>query len=216
MSCKLGVRRVGPAALLIFCAGLLVPVFAQAEEAISASPIASRPWSVGTSMIMLANLVPMDEPPHFYQLNIGYQLTPQDRLSVEAMTWRYYRPLGIPYGDSFDAPEEAYPGHIREYGIGLDYQRLLWRGVYTSLTAVPFWREYYDTRNQKIGNGSQLFLTLRFGYHFQVKNRFFIEPSVAFTAWPVKTNVPEGFATMDKKWPSYFLFEPGLHFGLLF
>jgi hypothetical protein len=44
----------------------------------------------------------------------------------------------------------------------------------------------------------------------------FIDPSIAFTCWPVKTNVPESFAAMDRKWPSYFLFEPGLHFGIVF
>ena len=62
-----------------------------------------------------------------------------------------------------------------------------------------------------------LFMTYRLGYHVQLfKNRFFIEPSVAMTHWPVKTNVPESFARLDSKWPSYFLFEPGLHFGVKF
>jgi hypothetical protein len=213
---RLSLRVFKPVAGLAFLACSLMAGAAQAEESATGSSSASRPFSVGTSMFTLMNLVPMDEPPHFYQLNFGYQLTSNDRLSVEAMTWRYYRPLGIPYGEAYESPDEAYPGHIREYGIGLDYQRILWNGVYSSLTAVPFWREYYDTHNRKIGNGSQLFLTLRFGYHFLIKDRVFIEPSIAFTCWPVKTNVPESFAAMDRKWPSYFLFEPGLHFGIVF
>lgn len=174
----------------------------------------TRPYYVGTSLFMLANLVPDDYPPAFFQLNAGYRITPDDTLSVEAMTWRYYHPLGVPWGPSHGSPDEAYPGHIREYGVGLAYQRFLWKGIYSSLSAIPFWREYYDAADRKIGDGFQLFLTLRVGYHLDLFDRVFVEPSVAFTAWPVSTNVPESFAALDGKWPSYFLFEPGFHLGV--
>jgi hypothetical protein len=46
--------------------------------------------------------------------------------------------------------------------------------------------------------------------------RFFLEPSVAVTHWPIDRNAPVDFATVDDRWPSYFLFEPGLHFGVKF
>jgi hypothetical protein len=76
---------------------------------------------------------------------------------------------------------------------------------------------YVDENNRKIQDGYQLFMTYRLGYNFQFyKNRFFIEPSVAITHWPIKTNVPESFAIMEDEWPSYFLCEPGLHFGINF
>jgi hypothetical protein len=39
-------------------------------------------------------------------------------------------------------------------------------------------------------------------------------PSVAFQRWPVDTNAPEDSAERDPCWPNYFLFEPGLHFGV--
>jgi len=171
---------------------------------------------VGSSLFVLANLVPDEYPPAFYQLNAGYLVTPRDRLSVQAITWRYYHPLGIPYGPSFMSPKEAYPGHVREYGIGVGYQRFLWNGLYSSVEAVPLMRRYYDSQDREIGKGFQLFLTLRGGYHVDLLDRVFLEPSIAFNQWPVATNVPDGFAAQDRKWPSYFLFEPGLHVGVEF
>ncbi|MEX2591730.1 MAG: hypothetical protein WD426_03075 [Anditalea sp.] len=78
-------------------------------------------------------------------------------------------------------------------------------------------QKYVDKDNLKIQNGYQLFMTYRLGYHFELlKNRLFIEPSVAITHWPINTNVPESFAKLESQWPNYFLFEPGLHFGIKF
>ena len=96
-----------------------------------------EPCFIGTSLFTLMNLAPDDQPPHFYQVNIGYMLTPKDRLSVEAITWRYYHPLGIPWGESRESADKAYPGHVREFGVGLEYQRLLTKGFYSSISAVP-------------------------------------------------------------------------------
>ncbi len=203
-------------AVIVFAVSLLFVATAQGEEARPALNSVSRPYSVSTSLFTLANLVPDDYPPYFFQLNVGYQLTPNDRLSIEAITWRYYHPLGVPYGDSFGSTSEAYPGHVREYGLGLAYQRKKWKGIYASAEAVPLWRQFYDEQDQKIGDGFQLFLTLRFGYYLEFWDRLFIEPSVAFNYWPIATGGPSGFAARDEKWPSYFLFEPGLHLGVVF
>ena len=191
-----------------------------ASPALHAEPTPERPrteprrYWVGTSLFMLANLVPMDHPPFFFQLNAGYRLTARDRISIEAMTWRYYHPLGIPYGDSYQSDEHAYPGHVREYGVGPAYQRFLWNGLYTSLSVVPFLRQYHDADGRRIGNGFQLFMTFRLGYHVRLFDRVFVEPSIAATYWPVSTNVPPGFAARDRGWPNYFLWEPGLHVGV--
>ncbi|CAN5457931.1 hypothetical protein BH23BAC3_BH23BAC3_25590 [soil metagenome] len=173
---------------------------------------------IGSSMFMLGNFIP-DDPnsPDFVQLNFGYQINPRDVVSVELNTCKYAWPLGIPFGDSFQAPEEKYPGYIREFGVALVYQRFLWKGAYTSVHAMNALQHYVDDENKKIQNGYQLFLTYRLGYHFQFfNNRFFIEPGIAVTHWPINTNVPESFANLESKWPNYFLFEPGLHFGIKF
>jgi len=177
---------------------------------------ASHPCYVGTSLFMLANLASDDQPPHFYQVNVGYQLTPKDRLSVEAITWRYYHPLGIPWGESRESADKAYPGHVREFGVGLEYQRLLAKGLYSSISAIPFFRRYYDAQNEKIDNGMQLYFTARVGYHVRLLDRLFLEPSLAFNYWPVSTNVPDAFKAQDERWHSYFLAEPGLNVGFRF
>jgi hypothetical protein len=173
-------------------------------------------FHVGTSLFTLVSLVPSETNPHFVQLNAGYRVTQRDVLSVEAITWRYHEPLGVPYGPSKGAPEEAYPGHVTEAGVGLAYQRMIWRGFYGSLSAIPFWRRFVDEAGEGQGNGFQLFMTLRLGWHIPVWGGLFIEPSIAMTMWPVSTGAPEGFATLDSRWPSYFLFEPGLHAGFRF
>lgn len=170
---------------------------------------------VGSSLFVLMNLVPLKNPPFFYQLNYGYRLTPNDVVSVEAITWRYYAPLGIPYGSSYESPDEAFPGSVRAYGVGVAYQRFLWQGLYSAIHALPMSQAYYDTAGEKLGSGFQLFLTLRVGYHLELfSNRFFVEPSVACTYWPINTNLPDSFLKKEGKWPNYFLFEPGLHFGV--
>jgi hypothetical protein len=174
---------------------------------------------VGSTLFMLiGNVVPDDpNPPDFVQLNFGYRHTPKDVFSVELKTWKYAWPLGIPYGDSRTDEVEKYPGFVRSFGIGLVYQRFLWKGAYASIDAMNTLQRYVDAQDQQIQNGYQLFMTYRLGYHFQfLRNRFFFEPSIAVTHWPVNTNVPESFASLEKKWPNYFLMEPGLHFGINF
>jgi hypothetical protein len=170
---------------------------------------------IGSSMFMLANLFPNSA--NFYQLNYGYRLTPKDVLSIEAKTWTYPAPLGIPYGSSFGSKEEKYPGSVKSVGVALAYQRFLWRDFYTAAHAASFLQTYRNEKKEKIQNGYQLFCTFRLGYHLKLfKNRFFIEPSIAATYWPINTNMPESFRKMETKWPNYFLFEPGLHFGVKF
>jgi hypothetical protein len=167
-----------------------------------------RPF-VGTSAFMLVNLVPSDDPPNFVQLNFGLRLSPNDTISLEAITWQHFRPLGIQYWQSGD----PYPGKVRDFGVGVAYQRFLWRGAYAAVHAVPFVQQYIDEDGDVIQTGFQLFMTLRFGYHFSAfSDLFFVEPSIAFTSW-VNTNVPASFQEQDDRWGSYFLFEPGLHFG---
>ncbi|MBL4688564.1 MAG: hypothetical protein JKY37_28510 [Nannocystaceae bacterium] len=172
-----------------------------------------RRHSIGTSAFVLMNVIPLDDRPSFYQLNYAYRITPKDVISVEAITWKYYGPIGRQYWDSGD----NYPGSVRSVGVGVAYQRFLWRGLYVGAHALPLLQTYLDVDNKKIQRGFQLFLTARLGYHVQLfNNRVFIEPSVAFTSWPIYTNLPDSFAQEEDKWSKFFLFEPGLHFGVKF
>lgn len=174
-------------------------------------------YFVGSSAFMLANFDDSDTNPHFYQLNLGYRLTETDTLAVEFITWRYHAPIGIPYGDKKSDPAERFPGYVKSTGIALAYQRFVWDKVYTAIHTAFFDQEFFDTADQKIGTGDQVFMTFRIGYHFSLFNdRFFIEPNLALTYWPVNTGLPESFREKDRKWPNTFFPEPGLHFGFTF
>ncbi len=177
-----------------------------------------KPHSIGSSLFVLYNLVPDDRPPFFYQLNYKYRITAMDALSVEAITWTYHAPVGISYfSGSMGSSDADFPGSVRAHGLGVAYQRFLWRDFYSSIHALPLRQTFRDENDNKIQTGFQLFLTLRFGYHVELfDKRVFLEPSVAFTTWPINTNLPDSFALEEDKWQSYFLFEPGMHVGVNF
>jgi hypothetical protein len=176
-----------------------------------------RRHSVGSSLFMLYNLAPIADTPSFYQLNYNFRASLKDVVSLEAITWKYYAPLGIPWGSAMSAAENQYPGSVRSFGLGVAYKRFLWRGVYAAVHALPLHQTYLDESNKAIQRGFQLFITLRAGYHLAFfKERFFIEPSIAATTWPINTNLPADFAAKEKNWRKYFLAEPGLHFGVNF
>jgi hypothetical protein len=173
--------------------------------------VLSRRHSIGSTLALLGNF-DQEYPPHFFQLNYGYRLTRKEIITAEAITWTYYEPLGT-YGSS----DEFYSGKIKAYGLGLGYQRFYWKNLYSTVQATPFLQQFYDSDNERIQNGFQLYLQLRLGYRFEVlKHRWFIEPSAAFNYWPVSTNFPESFKDVESGSPNYFLFEPGLHFGYNF
>ncbi|MCL2327959.1 MAG: hypothetical protein FWC39_05525 [Bacteroidetes bacterium] len=175
-----------------------------------------RRFFIGSSGMMVGNFA-TDEQVQFYQLNFGYRITPKDVISLEAITWRYAWSLGIPYGSSFDAPEEKFPGSIKEYGIGVAYQRFLWKGLYAGIHALNAHQSFRDEDDKQIKTGYQLFMSYRVGYHVSFfKNRFFIEPSVCITHRAFHTKMPESFAVLDNKWSKFFFGEPGLHFGVNF
>lgn len=188
-------------------------VFAQTDSipAQKEKSYSQRRHSIGSTFFLLGNLVPGD-PPYFFLLNYGYQLARKDVIFVEAITWTYYEPLGT-YGSS----GEHYPGRIRAFGIGVGYKRFLWKNFYSTVQATPFLQQFFDVENIEIGNGFQLYLQSRLGYCFKFFNqRWYLEPSVAFNYWPINTNLPTSFKEVEIGTPNYFLFEPGLHFGLKF
>lgn len=171
---------------------------------------------VGSTLFMLGNLAPKNRP-DFIQLNLGYRITGIDIISLELKTWKYGWPLGIPYGNSFEAPEEKFPGHIREYGFALAYQRFVWKGLYAGVHVMNAWQTFVNGDGNKVGNGFQIFNTYRVGYHIKLfKDRFFVQPSIAITHRPYHTKMPDSFKQVDDRWSKFFFGEPGLHFGYNF
>ena len=165
--------------------------------------------SIGVSLFMVLNFFP--DPADYVLVNYGYRLTQKDRVYVEFNSWKYSEPIGT-YGES----EELYPGYVRAFGIGLGYQRFHWKGLYTTVSATPFMKQYFDLEGNKIQKGFQLYLQLMAGYRFEfLKKRLFIEPAYSFKYWPIDTNFPEEFEAIEEGAPNY-IFEPSLIFGFKF
>jgi hypothetical protein len=163
--------------------------------------------SIGSSLFVSFNYI-VEDPADFYQLSYGYQLSPQDNIFVEAITWTYYEPLG-----TYENSEEMYPGKVIAYGIGAGYQRFLWKNAFTSVVATPFLQQFYDSEDKKIQTGLQLYLQFILGYRIELFDaRWYVEPAYAFKYWPVNTNFPSSFEDIEDGAPNY-KFEPSLNFG---
>lgn len=175
-----------------------------------------RRWFVGSTLYLLGNLDKVNNP-EYVQLNVGYRITPKDVVSFRFKRSIYSWPIGIPFGSpSFDAPGKNYPGHARILAPTVGYQRFLWKGAYASVQALNAFEKYLDENNKKIGNGYTLYLDFYLGYQFRFfQNRFFFEPAIGCSYWPVRTNVPESFKSLEKDWPNYFI-QPGFDFGFNF
>lgn len=172
---------------------------------------------VGSQVFVLFANFAFDPSPEYYELNYGYRFSKKDELSIELKTWTYQGPLGRPYGPDYESADSGFPGDVKAYGAGLAYKRLLWKGFYGQFHSTAFRQIYRDQNKETMQKGFQLFNTLRLGYHFKfLKSRWYLAPSIACTNWPINTNLPASFQTEEDKWPSYFLFEPGLQFGFVF
>ncbi len=175
-----------------------------------------KKWFVGSSLFMLGNFDTKNSP-EYVQLNFGYRITPKDVLSLDFKRSVYNFPIGLPFGSpSFDKPGEDYPGRGRILAPTIGYQRFLWKGAFASVHALNAFEKYLDEDDKKIGNGYTLYLNFHLGYQLKFfKNRFFFEPAIGCSYWPVRTNVPESFKAVERKWPNYFI-QPGLNFGFNF
>jgi hypothetical protein len=112
---------------------------------------------------------------------------------------------------------ENYPGRLRETGIGITYQRMLWKGLFAAVEILPLRKTYLDEDKNKIGNGFKLYTSYHVGYHISFfKNRMFIEPQIHCQYWPIDTNIPQGFKEIESRWNNYFLFEPNVYIGVNF
>lgn len=165
--------------------------------------------SIGASFFMLGNF--LADSPDYYLLTYGYRLNQKNRVFAEFNTWKFAEPLGT-YGSS----EAFYPGYVRSFGVGVGFQHFYWKGLFTTIQATPFMKQYFNLDNDKIQNGFQLYLQLIAGYRFEFfKKRWYVEPAYALKYWPVDTNFPTDFAAIDKGTPK-FIFEPSLNFGFKF
>jgi hypothetical protein len=194
--------------------GALVASTAAISSAHAEDRNLDRRHAVGTSLFMFANFLPEPESPDFVFLEYGYAFTADDIVLLQVLTWKYGEPLGFPLEGRMD-----YPGIVRSVGGGLAYQRFVWGNFYLKGEATNFFVRYLDEERRLIQSGYQLYVQLRPGYHwaFQLlETHFYLEPSVSFIAWPINTNRPRAFARAEDRYTPFFLFEPGLNFGVEF
>lgn len=153
-----------------------------------------------------------------YEVHFGYRITPKDMLGIKAVTWKLVAPLGIPWGPHLMNENENYPGELRESGVGVTYERILWKGLYASMEAVPLVKKYLDESGKEITDGFRLYTSYHVGYYLPLfKNRVYVQPQIHCNYWPINTKSPNGFEAKDAKWNNdYFLFEPNIYFGVNF
>lgn len=176
-----------------------------------------KKFFVGSTLFMVANVVPDNNKPDMVYLNVGYRATRRDVVSVEFKTWKYAWPIGIPYGKSFEAEGEGFPGYIRERGVSVNYQRFFGTHAFAQVDVMPAFQTFVDERKTVIDHGFQIFNTYSVGYHLKLfKDRLFLDPSVAITHRPYQSRMPDAFKVVDDRWSRFFYGQPGLHFGVNF
>ncbi|MFT4834467.1 MAG: hypothetical protein ACI83W_001378 [Marinoscillum sp.] len=148
---------------------------------------------IGSTLLMAFTPL-LDPSPRYFQLNYGYAITAKDVISIEAITWAYQAPLGIPLGAELEDKANNFPGSVRAFSGGIAYKRFLWKGLYGQIHSTALRQNYLDEKDERIQSGFQLFNVLRFGYHIDLfNNRWYLEPSLAFISWPINTNFPATF-----------------------
>lgn len=153
------------------------------------------------------------------ELQIKRNLDNKNIIGVKFASWRLFQPMGITWWDGLldklETESEFYPGHVRETGIGITYQRMLWKGLFATVEVLPQYQTYMDMDGKKIGNDFKLYTSYHIGYHiaFGKKKHFFIEPQINCMLWMFDNNAPDGFKQLDEKWRNYFLFEPQIYLG---
>jgi hypothetical protein len=221
------IRQNNLVTLLVPAAALLVPRTSYSQtvegEEAEAAPAETDPedprryrFTASSPYLTFTNFDP--DVATIYELHVGYRITPKDVLSLKAVTWRLHAPLGIPWGPSLMNEDEYYPGTLRETGVGLSYQRFLWKGAYAAVQVVPLAKTYRDEADVVVGKGFRLYTSYHLGWYLPFfHNRLYVEPQVHCNYWPVETASPAAFGPQDEKWGNnYFLFEPNLMLGFNF
>lgn len=211
--------------LLIICLTLCtLNVFAQSNKESFSNNDKKLKYRVSFPAIILGNIGKGGKRTNtkHIEFHVKRELDAKNIIGVKFATWRLFQPMGILWWDGLldkiDSKTEFYPGYLHETGIGVSYQRMLWKGLFASVEVLPQYKTYVDLNNKKIANGFKLYTSYHIGYHlaFGKKKRFFVEPQIHCQNWLIDTNTPAEFKKLDDKWRTYFLFEPNLYVGIKF
>lgn len=177
-----------------------------------------RKFSVSTTYLVFLNSGKESTNTHHYEFHAGYKLTPKDKIGIKAATWKLFAPMGMPIIEQLEFEEQNfYPGRLKETGVGVTYQRILWKGLFASIEILPLKKTYLDENAVELDHGFRLYTSYHLGYQINLfKNRFYIEPQVHCNYWPVDSKGPDGFEEKESHWNNYILFEPNLYIGIKF
>jgi hypothetical protein len=190
----------------------------QTEKGATKETVPYHRFSFSTTYLTFANFGDEKTNTHHYEFHLGYKLTPNDRIGIKVATWKLFAPMGLPIQEQLKFDENNfYPGRLRESGIGVTYQRMIWKGLFATIEILPQLKTYLDENEKKIGNGFKLYTTYHLGYHISLfKHRMYIEPQLHCNYWPIDTKIPQSFNALESKWNNYILFEPNLYIGINF
>ncbi len=209
--------------LLFFCT---LSAFAQTDSTVVKETKVAHKYRVSLPFFTVADIIGggwNDRTSNqMIELHVKRNLDNKNIIGVKFAFWRLFQPMGITWWDGIldklETESEFYPGHVREIGIGITYQRMLWKGLFATVEVLPQFQIYMDLNGDKIRNDFKLYTSYHLGYHieFGKKKRFFIEPQINCMYWMFDNNAPDGFKQLDDKWRNYFLFEPNIYLGINF
>lgn len=203
---------------ILFTFDLLSQTQFNNEMSLNDNTKSHKNYSLSTTYLSLANFGEEKTNTHHYELHIGYEVSDKDKVGIKIATWKLFAPLGMPMQEQLEFDEQNfYPGRLRESGIGITYQRKVWKELFVAAEILPQLKTYYNEDNKKVGDGFKLYTSYHIGYHIPLfRDKFFIDPQIHCQYWPIDTNVPKSFKDNDDEWNNYFLFEPNLYLGLNF
>lgn len=212
--------RIVTTAILLF--SVVLQLYSQNSASlpkhVSVDSVVENRFSVSTTWLSFANFGAEKTNTHHYEFHFKYALSSNDKIGIKVATWRLFAPMGMPMSEQLKFDElNFYPGKLRENGIGITYQRILWKGVFATLEMMPQLKTYFDEDLKKMGTGFKLYTSYHVGYHLSLfKSRLFVEPQIHCQYWPIDTNTPQSFKEKESPWNNYFLFEPNLYIGFNF
>lgn len=209
--------------LLFFCT---LSAFAQTDSTKSKENEVAHKYRISIPHLIPEELILSRWNDHtsvqMIEFHIKRNLDNKNILGVKFVTFRLFQPMGITWGDGLldkiETKSEYFPGHVRATGLGVTYQRMLWKGLFATAEVLPQFQTYLDLNGKKIKNGFKLYNSAHLGYHiaFGKKKRFFIEPQIDCKIWTSDNNAPDGFKQLEDKWGNHFLWEPQIYIGWKF
>lgn len=206
--------------LLLIALGIVMQAFAFSQTTLNPAQerALSFRYTVSTPYLSYVNFGEEKTNTHHYELHLGYRLSPKDKIGIKLATWKLFAPMGMPMQEQMKFDESNfYPGRLKETGIGITYQRMIWKKLFVTAEILPQLKTYLDEDNKEICHGFKLYTSYHLGYQLGFfQNKIFLEPQIHCQYWPIETNAPDAFKEKDDEWNNYFLFEPNLYLGINF